>query len=331
MTGTTDTASQVTSTTTVTGTHDDVLCSSSNARQSWACINCRLSFHDGTAYREHMKSPWHVYNLKRRIASLPPTSLGVFNTQVRPLSEQVEESTAGETINRTERDVAVQYRCLFCPWTFDSDDQGLPDNLKHMSVAHGFFIPDITLVLDLEVFLAYLAIAVREWHECLYCGIVRGCTEAAQSHMRDKAHCKLNLDREPELLEFWEEKGDIVPVKAFSGELVLPSGRSAASGASQHRKTKAARGTAVALRTDTLPRNKDCRQLSRRDEMGMQSVGHQQRRSLVLAVKRSQKEESIASRASEWSHAQKANKQKHDQAHGPLSWAKGGMHNLLPR
>jgi pre-60S factor REI1 len=25
-----------------------------------------------------------------------------------------------------------------------------------------------------------------------------------QSHMRDKGHCLLNFDREPELLDFWE-------------------------------------------------------------------------------------------------------------------------------
>lgn len=73
------------------------------------------------------------------------------------------------------------------------------------------------------------------------------------------------------------------------------------------------------------------RQTGRRDEMGLIGVTSQQQRALIVAVKRSQNEEAVNKRAAEWSYAKKANKQKHDQNHGPLAWAKGGMHNLLPR
>jgi pre-60S factor REI1 len=65
--------------------------------------------------------------------------------------------------------------------------------------------------------------------------------------------------------------------------------------------------------------------------MGLQNMSSQQRNALVVAVKRSQKEEAMARRAKEWTYARKANDQKHDQNYGALAWAKGGMHNLLPR
>lgn len=73
-----------------------------------------------------------------------------------------------------------------------------------MHAEHGLSIPRADSLSDLKTFLAYLATEVRKWHECLYCGATKESTARIQSHMRDKGHCRLNFDREPELLEFWE-------------------------------------------------------------------------------------------------------------------------------
>lgn len=246
-------------------------------------------------------------------------------------------------MEKPDQDVASPYHCLFCQQRFDHDDEGLGHNLEHMSTAHGLFIPNHTMVSDMESFLRYLATEVRTWHECLYCGTTRDSTSAIQSHMRDRGHCKLSLEREPELLDFWEERSNAVDIpltKVSSTGLSLSPRKTATSSQSHQRRVKAARarGMQVAIQSRpeqrTFPRpqkEQSCRQLAHRDEMGMQNIGPQQRQVLALAVKKSQKVEEVASRASEWSYARKANKQKHDQAHGPLSWAKGGMHNLLPR
>lgn len=282
------------------------------------------------------------YNLRRRIASLPPISLHIFETRIEPETKYADDEPFKELSEHIEHDVASPYRCLFCHLSFEQDSQGLEDNLEHMFSTHGTFMPDAAMVSDVETLLGYLSTVVCEWHECLYCGTIRNCTSAIQSHMRDKGHCKLDLDREPELLEFWETTEGVHTVtrKASSSAVVLSSGNTAVLKLSQQKRAKAARsgGDTVALRTDiasrnlrAAPREQVHRQLARRDEMGIQNIGPHQRQALVVALKRSQKEEAVASRASEWAYAHRANKQKHDQAHGPLSWAKGGMHNLLPR
>lgn len=286
-----------------------------------------------------------VYNLKRRIASLQPISLAIFNNQVQSQPEPAETDDREKVIGHEEEEVVTPYQCLFCQQRFDDDDEDFENTLEHMYTAHGLFLPEYDRLSDLESFLSYLATEVRSWHECLYCGTTRTSTLAIQSHMRDSGHCKLNLEREPELLDFWEERSDengssTGSAKPDIGLREENAIRPKTSRLSHQRRAKAAkaRGTRLLLQAEAEPatpprgfKEKGCRQLSRRDEMGIQNIAPQQRQALVLAVKRSQKVEETASRASEWVYARKANKQKHDQAHGPLSWAKGGAHNLLPR
>jgi pre-60S factor REI1 len=284
-----------------------------------------------------------VYNLKRRIASLRPISLVIFNSQVqRQCEPSVNTSKSAVVEDHEEEEVASIQRCLFCHKRFDDKTNDFDNMLEHMGTAHGLFLPDQDKLSDLESFLGYLVTEVQVWHECLYCGTTRTSTSAIQSHMRDSSHCKLNFDREPELLDFWEEKSDGVGSSLCPVRPVMGCGnvKAKTSRLSHQRRAKAAivRGTHMLLQTSAEPRasprgdqEQSCRQLSRRDEMGIQNIGPQQRHALMLAVKRSQKVEETTSRANEWSYARKANKQKHDPAHGPLSWAKGGAHHLLPR
>ena len=111
--------------------------------------------------------------------------------------------------------------CLFCTTRSDS----LPANLEHMSVSHGFFIPDADYLVDLEGLLRYLGEKIAIGNICIYCygrknGIARtnlgGDTdegeretigrefrslEATRAHMVDKAHCKIAYDTQKEKLE----------------------------------------------------------------------------------------------------------------------------------
>ncbi|KAI9741569.1 MAG: hypothetical protein M1818_004375 [Claussenomyces sp. TS43310] len=48
----------------------------------FTCATCVAKFTSNAIQRNHMHSDWHVYNLKRRIASLPPLSSQVFAEQV---------------------------------------------------------------------------------------------------------------------------------------------------------------------------------------------------------------------------------------------------------
>ncbi|GJQ87626.1 hypothetical protein Trydic_g17454 [Trypoxylus dichotomus] len=45
---------------------------------SFTCISCRVLFKDGETQRLHYKTDWHRYNLKRKVAELPPVSFEDF-------------------------------------------------------------------------------------------------------------------------------------------------------------------------------------------------------------------------------------------------------------
>lgn len=53
---------------------------------SYTCNSCALAFRTGEDQRTHMKSNWHCYNLKRRVAQLPPIDEASFNEKFSRLS-----------------------------------------------------------------------------------------------------------------------------------------------------------------------------------------------------------------------------------------------------
>jgi pre-60S factor REI1 len=315
-----------------------------------------------------MKSPWQyvswsiciaaylrissVYNLKRRIACLRPISFEVFGNKIQAQEEAPQAAPKYQSNAVIHEESVSPNQCLFCNALFDSNDtDAVGEVVGHMFAVHGLFIPDQDRLSDPASFLGYLATQIRVWHECLYCGVTRISTPAVQSHMRDSGHCMLNFEKEPELSEFWEGKSSRgngpanIGTKLESGlregsQLQLISRKTMTSKSSRRSRVQVTRATNVQLalpNTTESPQPSEparlgtCRQLARRDEMGLQNVSSQQRNALVVAVKRSQKEEAMARRAKEWTYARKANDQKHDQNYGALAWAKGGLHNLLPR
>lgn len=280
--------------------------------------------------------------------------MDTFNHRVQPRSETVEEvnqdASEEESSSESDQDAATPFQCVFCHQDFKDHDESLESTLNHMITDHGLFIPQQESISDMESFLGYLATQIRVWHECLFCGATRDSTLAIQSHMRDRGHCMLNLDREPELLDFWEneprEAGsgptieEKLKLRSSNEEVQLSSGKVVASRhvPSKRVETPRARDLRLALRAEAKaspqpenPKQNNQRQLARREEMSILGVDLHRRQALLVAEKRSQKQQEVASRASEWANAKKANRQKHDQANGPLSWAKGGLHNLLPR
>lgn len=114
-----------------------------------------------------------------------------------PKKERVEESN--ESIRIVDRHAQTN-NCLFC--TKESDDQ--ETNLEHMSSEHGLYIPEIEQLSSVETIIRYLHTVITEYNECLYCGMIKQTAEGVRRHMLDKGHCMINLEREPELLEFWE-------------------------------------------------------------------------------------------------------------------------------
>ncbi|KAF2706416.1 hypothetical protein K504DRAFT_536631 [Pleomassaria siparia CBS 279.74] len=48
----------------------------------YTCNTCQVAFRSGELQRAHMQTDWHRYNLKRRVASLPPLSSEIFTEKV---------------------------------------------------------------------------------------------------------------------------------------------------------------------------------------------------------------------------------------------------------
>ncbi|KAF2020864.1 hypothetical protein BU24DRAFT_9977 [Aaosphaeria arxii CBS 175.79] len=52
------------------------------ATHPFTCNTCQVAFRSGELQRAHMQTDWHRYNLKRRVASLPPLSSEIFTEKV---------------------------------------------------------------------------------------------------------------------------------------------------------------------------------------------------------------------------------------------------------
>lgn len=225
-----------------------------------------------------------VYNLKRRIASLPPISADSYaeNVATSLVSNKQEsldaasssavvkpspEEERAEESDEFEEPIGEQAQincCLFC--TKDSDS--LETNLEHMSSEHGLYIPEIEHLSSLETIVGYLRTVITEYNECLYCGMIKQTAEGIRRHMLDKGHCMINLEREPELLEFWDfsdsdghdtddeeapksrtRKTDTAASKGLSqGEYTLPSGKVVGSKSKAREARLFARRTASAAK-----------------------------------------------------------------------------------
>lgn len=54
----------------------------------YTCITCRVAFPDADLQRAHYKTDWHRYNLKRKVANMPPVTAENFQKKVHvPLQQ----------------------------------------------------------------------------------------------------------------------------------------------------------------------------------------------------------------------------------------------------
>ncbi|KAB2569594.1 Cytoplasmic 60S subunit biogenesis factor REI1-like protein [Lasiodiplodia theobromae] len=185
-----------------------------------------------------------------------------------PPSSDLDEESDEEDEEEEEPVALTPTTCLFCNATSPTLDA----NLSHMSTTHSLFIPEPDSLIDLETFLLYLAAIVFRYHECLYCGAAKSSAAAAQTHMRDKGHCMINLaSADSELLDFWEfdedEEGEgaggggaaaaasvLSSVNVSDTEMRLPSG--AIVGSRHHAESVHNRHGLVGARVQAAKRRK---------------------------------------------------------------------------
>lgn len=77
---------------------------------SYTCVSCGLVFDDADKQRSHMKLDWHRYNLKRRVASLPPIDEETFITKVSSLNVPDKPDQKTRKNSRTRKQDAHKQR-----------------------------------------------------------------------------------------------------------------------------------------------------------------------------------------------------------------------------
>eukprot|EP00040_Diaphanoeca_grandis_P001167 m.17661 g.17661 ORF g.17661 m.17661 type:complete len:470 (+) comp11599_c1_seq1:238-1647(+) len=78
---------------------------------AFTCMACRVGFHEPEAQRNHYKTDWHRYNLKRKMAELTPITATDFRLKVT--QQQLQKKAEAEQ-------AAVESKCEVCSKRFGS-------------------------------------------------------------------------------------------------------------------------------------------------------------------------------------------------------------------
>ncbi|XP_050294581.1 cytoplasmic 60S subunit biogenesis factor ZNF622 [Anthonomus grandis grandis] len=66
--------------------------------ETFTCVSCRVAFKEAEIQRLHYKSDWHRYNLKRKVADLPPVTSEEFQRRVYNQRNADESSKQDQTV-----------------------------------------------------------------------------------------------------------------------------------------------------------------------------------------------------------------------------------------
>lgn len=79
------------------------------ATASYTCITCRVAFKDADVQRAHYKTDWHRYNLKRKVAEMPPVT-----------AENFQERVLAQRVGLEEQSKATATYCAACSKRFSN-------------------------------------------------------------------------------------------------------------------------------------------------------------------------------------------------------------------
>jgi pre-60S factor REI1 len=180
----------------------------SQVSQSLFCKACKKFFKSKNAHDNHLDSKKHKENLKLFMenhineddqqevrVSVPTAEVIEERRKQLGIEEEDDEDMDVESVDSDEWDDDTENpiannNCIFC----DHHSKNLVKNLKHMSIAHSFFIPDAEFCCDVEGLLSYLAEKVCRDFICLWCN-EKGRTfysiQGVRQHMIEKGHTKM--------------------------------------------------------------------------------------------------------------------------------------------
>ena len=196
-----------------------------------------VSFATEEEMKDHYRSEWHRYNLKRKVAGLAPLSREAFEERSAREGEReaaLQQKSGTRKQAREDRRVAkaeaqakntqskaagyaatadmtadqyMQYK-MDTAAAFDEGSDlfsthrsaGLHENLAYMARTHGFYVPHLDYCVDVPGLVQYLQEKVYVGNVSLVNNKAFHSLEAVQSHMRDKGLCRLELEGNEEEL-----------------------------------------------------------------------------------------------------------------------------------
>ncbi|KAF1844282.1 uncharacterized protein K460DRAFT_290258 [Cucurbitaria berberidis CBS 394.84] len=320
------------------------------------CNTCSITFNTSELQRSHMRQPWHVSNLRRRVAGLSALSEEQYDTQAKSQDiiprQKDSEEPGTKPISSYDAVKVPPTQCLFC----NLDSPTLNANIDHMSSLHGLFIPSRGQLSDMRAFLGYLATIVFEYNECLYCSLAKGTVDGVQTHMRDKGHCMIKMNAESELLDFWElsDSGDdgqiddeectkSSAIMLSETEMRLPSGvvinsrsdttqlrakpglaQSRSKGSQYRVKRDEVRAITAGAQQETThedqsrPSRSNDRRVAVRGEMGLAGISESQKLALQITEKKIKRREAVAKAAQRYAAEQEPVKTKYYKTETPI-------------
>lgn len=169
-----------------------------NTKSSIYCTICKKSYSSQKSFDSHISSKQHKSLASQSDHELKNIGIPAAKKTVKPIEtepvnesddeyEDVEDDDDDEEWDGvvSENNPIVNNNCLFCP----HNTENLLQNIKHMSDAHSFFIPDVEYLVDMKGLLVYLGEKICQGFMCLWCndsGKNFHSMESAQAHMIDK-------------------------------------------------------------------------------------------------------------------------------------------------
>jgi pre-60S factor REI1 len=166
-----------------------------------ACRACNKKFKSDEQLEQHLQSKKHLK------AAQGKTTAEVVEKRPagkKPAAAEEEATSEAEAVaKRIEKGRRLGFvECVFCSHKSETAEE----TAEHMSDAHGFFIPDVEFLVNLEGLLSYLGDKVGVGFCCVYCHRVFESMQAARQHMDALSHAKMvfNDDEDAEAGEYDE-------------------------------------------------------------------------------------------------------------------------------
>eukprot|EP00922_Rhytidocystis_sp_ex-Travisia-forbesii_P030027 GHVS01044032.1.p1 GENE.GHVS01044032.1~~GHVS01044032.1.p1 ORF type:complete len:430 (+),score=55.26 GHVS01044032.1:26-1291(+) len=179
--------------------------------QRFVCVSCGTAFVSEVEHRQHYRSDWHRYNLRRRVADMAPVSEEAYTRRVEILLS-ADFNVRGQDhlgLKRRQPYVAACPRpsvqpkkqqneyigplqCIFDDTVFED----VQSNVKYMGKKYSLFIPNAEYLVNLEGLIRYLGEKVNKSRQCLFCDRQFNSAEAVRMHMVSKGHTLIGTETE---------------------------------------------------------------------------------------------------------------------------------------